>query len=503
MRYISTRGGEASFTASQAILQGIAPNGGLLVPERIPQLTGEEIAALSDMDYRARAVRILSLYLSDYTVEELTAAVSQAYGVDSFPDDPAPLVQLNEYNPNEYMLELWHGPTAAFKDMALQLLPHLMTGAMRKNGNDRKICILAATSGDTGKAALEGFRDVDGTMALVFYPHEGVSPAQRLQMVTQEGGNLAVAGVVGNFDDTQTGVKAIFADRELGARLDAAGVMLSSANSINWGRLVPQIVYHFSAYADLLKREAIEPGEAINIVVPTGNFGNILSAWYAARMGLPVHKLICASNRNRILSDFIRNGVYDSRRAFYQTRSPSMDILISSNLERLLFEIADRESAVVAHWMESLAEHGTYALQPAQVRRVQELLVGGFCDDAGTLRTIREIYDRTDHLVDPHTAVGFHVFGRYQQRSGDQAKTVFIATASPFKFTDTVADALYGTAHRADKDPQALFDEIARESGMDIPASLSGLGERPVLHDRVVAREQMTDEVARFLGLTC
>lgn len=502
MRYISTRGHEGSFTASQAILRGIAPDGGLLVPDRIPQLDLEEITALCDLDYRGRAVRILSLFLDDYTQAELEEAVDLAYDEEKFGEHPAPLVRLNKYNPYEYMLELWHGPTSAFKDMALQLLPHLLTAAVRKNGTDRRICILTATSGDTGKAALEGFRDVPGTAVAVFYPEQGVSETQRLQMVTQEGSNVTVVGVRGNFDDTQTGVKEIFGDPALAARLDAAGVMLSSANSINWGRLVPQIVYHFSAYADMLKAEYIEPGEAINIVVPTGNFGNILSAWYAAKMGLPVHKLICASNRNKILSDFIRNGVYDRRREFYKTLSPSMDILVSSNLERLLFEVSDRDPVKVADWMASLRENGSYALDPVQLRRVQELLVGGFCDDAGTLRTIRELYDRTDHLVDPHTAVGFNVYGRYLQRSGDTAKTVFVATACPFKFTEAIADALYGPGFGKEKSSRELFSEIAEESGLEIPPGIAGLDQRPVLHDRVVNRDDMREAVLRFLDLT-
>ncbi len=501
MKYISTRGGDYSYTASQAILQGIAPNGGLLVPDQIPQLALEDIVALKDLDYRGRAVRILSEFLDDYSRPELEEAVGQAYDELKFGENPAPLVRMNKYNEYEYMLELWHGPTAAFKDMALQLLPYLMTAAIRKNGDGRKVCILTATSGDTGKAALEGFKDVEGTAVAVFYPSEGVSETQRLQMVTQEGGNVGVFGVRGNFDDTQNGVKAIFTDADLLARLDAANVTLSSANSINWGRLAPQIVYYFSAYADLLASEYIEPGEKINIVVPTGNFGNILSAWYAMRMGLPVHKLICASNRNKVLSDFIRNGVYDRRREFFKTLSPSMDILVSSNLERLLFEVAGRDAATVADWMESLATTGSYTLEPACLRRIQETLVGGFCDDQGTLKTIRDLYDRTDNLVDTHTAVGFNVYGRYQARSGDMTKTVFVSTASPFKFTDSVADALYGVGYRKGRSTRTLFEEVSEECGMPIPAGLDGLEARPVLHDEVIDREAMKDAVLRFLKL--
>ena len=501
MQYISTRGGNYGYTSAQAILQGIAPDGGLLVPERIPELTPDDILSLKDMDYCARAVRILSEFLDDYSREELEEYVGLAYGEEKFGEDPAPLVRLNKYNDYEYMLELWHGPTSAFKDMALQLLPHLLTAASRKTGDGRKVCILTATSGDTGKAALEGFRDVPGTAVAVFYPSEGVSETQRLQMVTQEGGNVTSIGVQGNFDDAQAGVKALFADQELGAQLDAAGVMLSSANSINWGRLAPQIVYYFSAYADMLKSGYIEPEEKINVVVPTGNFGNILSAWYAMQMGLPIHKLVCASNRNKVLSDFIRNGVYDRRREFYRTLSPSMDILVSSNLERLLFEMSGRDAGVVSGWMASLAASGSYSLEPGLLRRIQEHFVGGFSDDVGTLRTIREVYDRTDHLIDTHTAVGFNVYGRYQSRSGDQSKTLYVSTANPFKFTEAVSDALYGVGYRKGRSTRVLFEELSAECGLKVPEGLDGLENRPVLHGSMVAREGMKAAVLDFLGL--
>lgn len=501
MRYISTRGGDYSYTSAQAILQGIAPDGGLFVPDHFPEYTLDDILSLQGMKYVDRAVRILSDFLDDYTPSELEEYVSQAYDELRFGENPAPLVRFSKCNELEYVLELWHGPTAAFKDMALQLLPYLMTAASRKTGNNRKVCVLTATSGDTGKAALEGFRDVPGTCVAVFYPSEGVSETQRLQMVTQEGDNVAAIGVVGNFDDTQTGVKAIFTDEELVGRLDAAGVTLSSANSINWGRLAPQIVYYFSAYADMLSAAYIEPGEKINIVVPTGNFGNILSAWYAMKMGLPVHKLICASNRNKVLSDFVRNGVYDRKREFYKTLSPSMDILVSSNLERLLFEVSGRDAGAVAKWMASLAETGSYTLEPLQLRRIQDVLVGGFCDDQGTLRTIRELYDRTDHLVDTHTAVGFNVYGRYQSRSGDMTKTVFVSTASPFKFTESVAEALYGTGYRRGRSTKTLFEEVAVESGLAIPEGLVGLEARPVLHNEVIERDEMKEAVLKFLDI--
>jgi threonine synthase len=499
MEYISTRGGSETYSAAQAIRQGIAPDGGLLVPAAIPEISLEEIAALAPLTYAERAVRVLSLFLTDYSEEELWQYVALAYGEDRFSPEPAPLVQLNKYNDREYILELWHGPTAAFKDIALQLLPHLMTAAIRKSGDDARVCILTATSGDTGKAALEGFKDVEGTTVVVFFPAEGVSEAQHLQMVTQEGANCHVFAVEGSFDDAQNGVKAIFADQALAARLKDAGIVLSSANSINWGRLVPQIVYYFSAYADLLCRQKIEAGEPINVVVPTGNFGNILAGWYARKMGLPVHKLICASNRNKVLSDFIRNGLYDRRREFFKTNSPSMDILVSSNLERLLFELTGRQSDKVAGWMHELQEDGRYQIDPATLRGLQEVFVGGFSDEQGTLKTIREVYDRCDHLVDTHTAVGFNVYSRYAARSADETKTIFVSTASPFKFSVAVGDALFGIGFNRGRSEQRLLEAIANESGMAIPATLQELQSRPVLHDRVIAKDAMQQTIVDLL----
>ena len=499
MNYISTRGGEEIFSAAMAIKQGIAPDGGLLVPESIPTVSPEEIAAMAGQSYVERAVAILALYLTGYSRAELAEYAAAAYGEDRFGPQPTPLVQLNKYNDKEFILELWHGPTAAFKDMALQILPHLMTAAIRKTGETAQICILTATSGDTGKAALEGFRDVEGTSVIVFYPAKGVSEAQRLQMITQEGANCHVIAVEGSFDDTQNGVKAIFSDQDLAERLKSAGILLSSANSINWGRLVPQIVYYFSAYADLLQRQKIEPGEKINIVVPTGNFGNILAAWYARSMGLPISKLICASNRNKVLSDFIRNGHYDRRRDFYKTNSPSMDILISSNLERLLFELTGRKSERIGEWMLELQATGHYQIDPATLRSLQEVFVGGFADENGTLKTIREVYDRCDNLIDTHTAVGFNVYGRYAARSGDNSKTVFVSTASPFKFSSAVSDAIYGIGYSRGRSEERLLEELAEECGMEIPMTLKDLAKRPVLHNQVIEKEDMVKTVEEIL----
>lgn len=491
MKYISTRGSAESFSSAGAIRQGIAPDGGLFVPEEIPVVTLPQIIEMAGQDYQQRAVQILRLFLDDYTESELREYVAAAYSEEKFAENPAPLIQLNKYSEQDFILELWHGPTAAFKDIALQLLPHLMTAAVKKTDEKARVCILAATSGDTGKAALEGFRDVEGTSVIVFFPAAGVSPAQKLQMITQEGDNCLAVAVNGSFDDTQTGVKAIFNDRGLREELRQNGIILSSANSINWGRLVPQIVYYFSLYADLLKAEKIEAGEKINIVVPTGNFGNILAAWYASRMGLPINKLICASNRNKVLSDFIRNGKYDSKRQFHQTNSPSMDILISSNLERLLFEISDHDSEKVSAWMQELRETGSYQIDPAALRKLQSMFVGGFADDTGTIKTIRDVYDHYDHLVDTHTAVGFNVYRRYAARSGDKSKTVFVATASPFKFSEAVSDAIFGNGYSKGRSETTLLAELARESDLVIPESLRDLSGRPVRHNLQIETAEM------------
>lgn len=500
MNYISTRGNSPSISPAEAIKQGLAADGGLLVPEIMPELSLDQIVAMAGQSYVERALTILSLFLTDYSRGELRNALEEAYSEDRFQPSPAPLVQLNKYNDREFILELWHGPTAAFKDLALQLLPHLMTAAIRKTGETAEVCILTATSGDTGKAALEGFRDVPGTRVVVFYPAKGVSEAQRLQMVTQEGENCHVIAVDGTFDDTQDGVKAIFNDPDLASRLAEKQIMLSSANSINWGRLVPQIVYYFSAYADLISLQKIEPGEAINLVVPTGNFGNILAAWYARRMGLPIHKLICASNRNKVLSDFIRNGHYDRRRDFFRTNSPSMDILISSNLERLLFELTGRSEERIISWMSELQTTGHYQIDPTTLRNLQEVFVGGFADEIGTVKTIRDVYDRCDHLVDTHTAVGFNVYGRYAARSGDETKTIFVATASPLKFSAAVGDAVFGNGYSRGRSEERLLAELSAESSLEIPLTLQQLDKRPVRHQTLISKEDMAKTVFQLLA---
>ncbi len=499
MKYISTRGYPEKFSSAEVIISGIAPDGGLFVPENIPILTRDDIMEMKDMPYPLLAAEVLSRYLTDFEYSKLREYCEIAYSEENFGEPPIPLVQLNKYNPREFIMELWHGPTCAFKDVALQLLPYLMTSAVHMTGEDRKIMILTATSGDTGKAALEGFKDIKDTEAVVFYPSDGVSEAQRLQMATTGGENTHVIAVRGCFDDTQTGVKKIFADEELRNELDGRGFMLSSANSINWGRLVPQIAYYVYAYVSLLSRELLEEGEKINVVVPTGNFGNILAAWYAKRMGIPIHKLVCASNRNKVLSDFFRTGVYDRQREFYKTNSPSMDILISSNLERLLFEISEKDSERVNQWMKSLSEEGKYSVDPVTLRALQTAFVGGFADEAGIAKSIRDTYDRCDHVIDTHTAVGFNVYGRYYQRSGDQTKTVFVSTASPYKFVEAVMDSLLGNGYSKGRSQEVLIRELCEESGLAVPPALEGLADKPILHDTVINVKEMIDEVRRLI----
>ena len=470
MKYISTRGTDFAYTSAQVIKQGLAPDGGLFVPETIPVLSKDDIMRMTTQPYIMTAADVLSLFLDDYSYDELREYCTLAYSSEKFGENPVPLVQLNAYNDREHILELWHGPTAAFKDIALQLLPYLLTGAIRKTGENRKVCILTATSGDTGKAALEGFKDVPGTEVIVFYPSDGVSEAQKLQMITTEGSNVHVIAVEGCFDDTQTGVKQIFSNEEFANLLNKNGVILSSANSINWGRLVPQIAYYVASYADLIAREKISFGDPINVVVPTGNFGNIMAAWYAMKIGIPINKLICASNRNKVLSDFLRSGKYDKNREFYKTNSPSMDILVSSNLERLLFEMTGHNGAKIVEWMNELNQSGSYSVDALTLRQLQGVFVGGFSDESGILKTIREVYDRYDHVVDTHTAVGFNVYGRYYSRSGDESKTIFVATASPFKFADSVMDAINGNGYSRGVPRRSLSASSPEESSLEVPA---------------------------------
>ena len=499
MNYISTRGYDRKYTAAEAIITGIAPDGGLFVPETIPQISAGEIEEMKNMQFFQISARVLSKYLTDFTEAELLEFAQAAYDEEKWGENPIPLVQLNAYNDREYILELWHGPTCAFKDVALQMLPHLMTASVKKTGINKKICILTATSGDTGKAALEGFKDLPGTEIIVFYPTGGVSDAQKLQMVTTEGSNTHVIAVNGCFDDAQTGVKKIFGDEAFAAKLDANGIMLSSANSINWGRLAPQIAYYVYSYVELLRQEKIGKGEEINIVVPTGNFGNILAAWFAKQMGIPVRKLICASNRNKVLCDFFSTGTYDRNREFFKTTSPSMDILISSNLERLLYEVTGGNSAQVIEWMTGLNTEGKYSVDKDTLKSLQHSFVGGFADETGVAKTILDVYDRTDHVIDTHTAVGFNIFGRYHTRSNDETKTVFVSTASPFKFAPVVMDSIRGAGYSGGRSIETVIKELSDESGLEIPKSIAELGTKEIRHKDVIDKEQMEDKVAEIL----
>jgi threonine synthase len=495
--YESTRGGKEGITSAEAIKRGIAPNGGLYVPQQIKELTLEKITDLVNMSYSQRAVSILKLFLDDYTEEELTDCVNKAYNTTSFSNSD--IASVKSINDNMHILELWHGPTCAFKDMALQILPHFLVKAMEKTGEKSEVVILVATSGDTGKAALEGFADVDGTQIMVFYPVDGVSEVQKYQMITQTGKNVNVFGVKGNFDDTQSGVKKIFTDQDLKKEMEARGLKFSSANSINWGRLVPQIVYYFSAYADLIKLNHIKAGDKINFVVPTGNFGNILAGFYAKLMGLPVNKFICASNDNNILTDFIRTGSYDKRREFVKTVSPSMDILISSNLERLLYELTEHDDKEVSQWMNQLNEFGHYKIGKNILNEIHKHFWAGWSNQDETLKTIECVYSDYNYVLDTHTAVAVDVYDKYVITTGDLTPSVVLSTASPFKFNTSVCKALFGAEKIADKSEFELLELLSKECNLPIPAGLKDLNEKTVLHNTVCEKYEMKTVVTKNL----
>lgn len=494
MNYISTRNKGERVSGSQAILRGIAPDGGLYIPETLPQIDYGFLQNLCSMQYTQRAKEILRLFLTDYTTAEIGACVDAAYGSGFEDNRPAPLSSLTG---NSYFLELWHGPTCAFKDMALQLLPELMTAAIRKTGEQKQAVILVATSGDTGKAALEGFRDVDGTKIMVFYPEHGVSPMQKRQMYTQQGANVNVAAIEGNFDDAQTGVKAIFADAKLAAQLAEQGYVLSSANSINWGRLLPQIVYYISAYCDLVEGEELAMGEHVNFCVPTGNFGNILAAHYARRMGLPVKTLVCASNANNVLTDCISCGVYNRNRAFHATISPSMDILISSNFERLLFELCGSSDTALAGIMGQLTATGSFELSQQAKDTLQQGFWGGYCDDTATKATIAEIFGEYSYLCDPHTAVAANVAAQYKAVTGDDTPMVIVSTASPYKFADSVLDAL-GAADLPENDFRRA-ELLETLTGTAIPVPIAALEHAARRFSDIYTTETMPDALQEFL----
>ncbi len=500
MLYQSTRGGFSGVLSAEAIKMGIAPDGGLFVPEKIVKITPDMIEQIAKSDYRKRAVSLLKFYLTDYTEKEIYESVTSAYSEEKFGSgEPAPVYKLND---NTYILELWHGPTCAFKDMALQLLPHLMVRAVSKTGETKEIVIMVATSGDTGKAALEGFKDVNGTKIIVFYPFNGVSEIQKMQMITQEGNNVYPLGVEGNFDDAQNGVKAIFTDSELIKVMDEKGYRFSSANSINWGRLAPQIIYYFSAYGDMVKQGEISIGDKINIAVPTGNFGNILAAFYAMQMGLPVKKLICASNENNVLTEFINTGTYNRKREFKKTMSPSMDILISSNLERLLYEITYHNSKSVCNWMEELKDNGIYKVDDDTKRKISDIFWASYSSEDETLDTIKKVYRDYGYLIDTHTAVGMDAYRKYVLQTGDKnTKTIIASTASPFKFNKSVAKAILEEKKIRGKDEFRLLKILSEESKMPIPTGLKDLDKKETKHFMVCAKDEMKKQVGRILGM--
>ena len=494
MKYYSTRDCALRYESAEAIKMGLSRDGGLLTPVEIPRIDTAFLESLVNVRYQERAAKIMGLYLTDYTQEELLAFAENAYGPEKF--DTEAVAPVRTVDETTHCLELWHGPTSAFKDMALQMLPQLLSAALGKTGEDKTVCILVATSGDTGKAAMEGFADVPQTKIMVFYPKDGVSAVQEAQMVTQEGANVGVCAVVGNFDDAQSGVKRIFSDESLRSILADRGYVLSSANSINWGRILPQVVYYISAYCDLLRCGKIVMGQKVNFCVPTGNFGDILAAYYAKRMGLPVGKLICASNRNDVLTDFLRTGVYDRNRPFHTTMSPSMDILISSNLERLLFDLSGENDAEVRGYMEALAKEGRYEVSDAIKVLLAEQYWGGFCGEEGTAATISKYYKEHGYLIDTHTAVAVNVMEQYRSATGDGTVTVFVSTASPYKFCDHVLTAI-GEAPAGDG--VELLDQLHMVSGVPVPRRLAALKGKERRFNQTTEKQDMENVVLGFL----
>ena len=491
--YRSTRGNAETVTASQAILKGLADDGGLFVPERIPALD-VDMDTLAGMTYQEVAYEVMSRFLTDFTKEELQTCIARAYDEKFDTDEIAPLHQAD----GAYFLELFHGATIAFKDMALSILPHLMTTAARKNQVHNDIVILTATSGDTGKAALAGFADVPGTRIIVFYPKDGVSPIQEKQMVTQKGENTFVVAIRGNFDDAQTGVKKMFSDEELSRKLDQAGYQFSSANSINIGRLVPQVVYYVYAYATLYKQGKIGRDEKINVTVPTGNFGNILAAYYAKQMGLPIEMLLCASNENKVLYDFFKSGTYDRNREFILTSSPSMDILISSNLERLIYHLTGDDADQNRAFMESLSREGRYAITPEMKEQLSDFY-GNYASEEETAAVIADIYRKDGYVIDTHTAVAADVYRKYRKERDNGRKTVIASTASPFKFTRSVMKAIDSGCD--DLTDFQLVDRLSELSQVKVPKAIEEIRTAAVLHDTVVEKDGMKGIVERILGI--
>lgn len=494
MNYVSTRDNSSKATAAQAIAQGISAEGGLFVPDTFPNLKKEDFDKLIPLDYKGRAKYVLKYFLNDFTDEEIDYCIEGAYTGSFDNEQPAPVSRIGE---NINILELWHGPTCAFKDLALQLLPYLLTTSAKKTADGKKTVILVATSGDTGKAALEGFCDVPDTEIMVFYPSDGVSPMQKLQMDSQKGENVHVCAIKGNFDDAQTGVKKIFTDNAVKAELLKHNMQFSSANSINWGRLAPQIVYYVSVYCDLLAN-GTDLTNGFNVTVPTGNFGNILAAYYAKKMGVPINKLICASNANNVLTDFIKTGKYDRNRAFHTTISPSMDILISSNLERMLYELYDCDDKTVAALQDSLSKTGVFEVSGAVKEKINSLFWGGCCDDKATLATISGMEKQYGYLCDTHTAVAVNVYGQYVKATGDNRPAVIASTASPYKFADSVLTAV------SDKKTDSEFGNVellSQLTGTEIPKPIAALKNAEVRFKDIVGKDGMLSAVFNALKI--
>ena len=497
MFYKSTRDSKVNVTSAQAIAQGISVEGGLFVPSEIPTLTLDEITKLGGMKYSDRAAYIFAKYLTDFTDEEIHYCTDNAYTDNKFSTEN--IAEISHLFDGTYMLELWHGPTCAFKDMALQILPYLLTTSAKKINCDKKIIILVATSGDTGKAALEGFKDVPGTQIIVFYPEQGVSPMQKRQMTTQGGENVAVCAIKGNFDDAQNGVKYIFTNDEIKKTLENNSMMFSSANSINWGRLAPQIIYYISSYATLVNDEEITLGDKINVVVPTGNFGNILAAYFAKKMGLPIAKLICASNANNVLTDFINTGIYDKNRKFMTTISPSMDILISSNLERLLYLLCGQDDNQINTWFSELAKTGKYEVSDEVKTGLKKDFCAGYCDDIQTEQTIKSIFDKYSYTCDTHTAVAVKVYEDYKSKTGDKTKTIIASTASPYKFSSSVLEAIEG--EKSTLDEFDMVEKLYEISQYDIPNELLVLKNKEIRFKQSIEKSEMKEFVLKTLRL--
>ncbi len=494
MNYVSTRDKSIKVTAAKAIAQGISVEGGLFVPDTFTELSNADFETLKKLDYKGRAKYILKDFLNDFTEQEVDYCVNGAYTGSFDNEQPAPIALLGD---KANILELWHGPTCAFKDLALQLLPYLLTTSAKKVNDGKKTVILVATSGDTGKAALEGFKDVPDTEIIVFYPSDGVSPMQKLQMDSQKGENVHVCAIKGNFDDAQTGVKKIFTDNSVKEKLAENNMLFSSANSINWGRLAPQIVYYVSAYCDLLERGE-NMADGFNIVVPTGNFGNILAAYYAKKMGVPVNKLICASNVNKVLTDFINSGTYDRNRDFHTTISPSMDILISSNLERMLFELSGNNDKEIAELQKNLSENGSFTVSSEIKSKMNELFWGGYCDDNNTLGTISKYFGEYGYLCVTHTAVALNVYEQYIEATGDDRVTVIASTASPYKFANSVLSAV------SDKKGESEFDTVkvlSSETSTEIPLPIKALENAEVRFKEIREKNDMLSAVYSALKI--